>query len=43
MGGKWWFIRNILYTLLPIIILDMLDGIPDQMIIIVLDTVKGLL
>jgi|FaiFalDrversion3_1042247.scaffolds.fasta_scaffold69702_1 hypothetical protein len=43
MVGKWWVIKNILYTLIPFILFDMLDGIPDQTVVFALNILKDLL
>jgi hypothetical protein len=43
MVGKWWVIKTILYTLIPLILFDMLDGIPDQTVVFALNILKDLL
>jgi hypothetical protein len=43
MVGKWWVIKTILYMLIPLILFDMLDGIPDQTAVLALNILKDLL
>jgi hypothetical protein len=41
--GRWWILKTVLYLLAPLIIFDMLDGIPDQTLVFGISIVKSLL
>jgi len=41
--SRWWILKTVLYLLAPLIIFDMLDGIPDQAAVLALNILKDLL